>query len=402
MSDVLFATLSHELRTPLNGLLGIAQMLNDERKDDDLEAMEGCARHMLSVVTALVNHAKIQSEWDDLPEYREWVSPFELLEQMKRHIAFRADLRGLNIVINHQDKSLRLRADYDHLKNIIENVILGSLECVSLVHIPTERKPLTIGWESDENEVRIRMHNPLEDYSDDRRQRIRTPDGLTTGENHSRIRMEYLYWQVSSLLLEKYKGAMYSQPSDKGWVETLISFEVQQMQSSKTAKLPIGGISYEPAGKSLSAVKELPMRLSILVAEDDPISRTLMAAALKNMGQEATFATNGREVLDLVSQSNSTFDMILMDIDMPIMDGVSAALAPQEQRVRRVWHEGSHCCGNRLWHAFGRGQIQASRHELLSTEAGQAEAFAGSDSRSRAQGSEYCLVSRPISFFNLL
>lgn len=78
-SDILFATLSHELRTPLNGLLGVVQMLNEERDDEDLQAIEGCARHMLAVLSTLVNHAKIQSEGKGLAEYREWVSPFELL-----------------------------------------------------------------------------------------------------------------------------------------------------------------------------------------------------------------------------------------------------------------------------------------------------------------------------------
>ena len=92
-SEALFATLSHELRTPLNGLLGIVQMLNEEEENEDLVAIEGCARHMLAVVSTLVNHSKIQAEWEDLPEYREWVSPYELLEQVKRYIAFRAGLR---------------------------------------------------------------------------------------------------------------------------------------------------------------------------------------------------------------------------------------------------------------------------------------------------------------------
>ena len=60
-SDALFATLSHELRTPLNGLLGVAQMLNEEQSNEDFEAIEGCARHMLSVLKAVVNHATIQA-----------------------------------------------------------------------------------------------------------------------------------------------------------------------------------------------------------------------------------------------------------------------------------------------------------------------------------------------------
>jgi CheY-like chemotaxis protein len=326
-SDALFATLSHELRTPLNGLLGIVQMLNEERNDEDLVAIEGCARHMLAVISTLVNHSKIQAEWDDLPEYREWVSPYELLEQIKRHIAFRAGLRGLNIVLEHEDKTLRLRADSDHLRNIIENAILGSLEAISLVEIPTERKAMKIAWEASEGEMRITIRNPLENYSEDRRQQIRTAGGLTTGERLSRVKMEYLYWSVASMLLEKYNGALYAKPIELGGgVESLLSFEMEQMKASPSDKLPMGGLSLDGQQTATKSVKQIPFKLSILVAEDDPIARSLMATVLKHMGQESHFATNGREVLDLVSQSKS-FDLILMDIDMPIMDGLGASIA---------------------------------------------------------------------------
>lgn len=325
-SDALFATLSHELRTPLNGLLGIVQMLNEEKEDEDLVAIEGCARHMLAVVSTLVNHSKIQAEWEDLPEYRNWVSPYELFEQIKRHISFRAGLRGLNIELIHQDKTLRLRGDTDHLRNIVENAILGSLEAISLVEIPTVRKTLTVAWVAADGEVRINIHNPLESYADDRRRQINTAGGLTTGERLSRIKMEYLYWSVSSMLLEKYSGALFAKPSEGGGVETMLSFEMEQMQASPTGKLPTGGLSLEGQNVASKVVKSLPFKLSILVAEDDPIARSLMATVLKHMGQESHFATNGREVLDLVSQSKS-FDLILMDIDMPIMDGLSATIA---------------------------------------------------------------------------
>ncbi|MGZ0656075.1 response regulator [Coraliomargarita sp. W4R53] len=320
-------TLSHELRTPLNGLLGIVQMLNEEKEDEDLVAIEGCARHMLAVISTLVNHSKIQAEWEDLPEYREWVSPYELLEQIKRHLDFRAGLRGLDIKLVHQDKTLRLRGDYDHLRNIIENSILGSLEAISLVEIPVDRKTLTVSWVASEGEIKLNIYNPLEVYEENRRRQISSAGGLMTGERLSRIKMEYLYWSVASMLLGKYNGALFSRPnSELGGVTSLISFEMEQMQASPTDKLPVGGLSLEGQKTPSKSIKQLPFRLSILVAEDDPVARGLMATVLKHMGQESHFATNGREVLDLVSQSKS-FDLILMDIDMPIMDGLSASIA---------------------------------------------------------------------------
>ncbi|WPJ94911.1 response regulator [Coraliomargarita algicola] len=323
----LFATLSHELRTPLNGLLGIVQMMNEEKQDEDLEAIEGCARHMLAVISTLVNHSKIKSEWADLPEYREWVSPYELFEQIVAHLSFRAGLRGLNLKLEHQDKTLRLRVDYDHLRNIIENTILGSLEAISLVEIPVEKKTLTISWVASDGEMRVSIYNPLETYAEDRRRQVNTAGGLTTGERLPRVKMEYVYWSVASMLLEKYNGALFSKPHPElGGVTSLLSFEMEQMQASPTEKLPIGGLSLDAQKLSTKFVKQLPFKLSILVAEDDPVARSLMATVLKHMGQESRFATNGREVLDLVSQSKS-YDLILMDIDMPIMDGLSAAIA---------------------------------------------------------------------------
>jgi len=328
--DALFATLSHELKTPLNGLLGIVQMLQEERPSDDLEAVEGCAQHMSAVIGCLVNLTKIQAEWDDLPEYREWISLYEVMEQIKRQLGFRAGLRGLKIELLHQDKTIRLRGDYDHLKTIVECAILGSLESVSLLEIPREKKVLRVIWETADAEkskdVRIAISNPLETFTEDRVARTKAAFRLTTGESHSRIPMEYLYWSVSSALLERYHGVQYASAMEGGGASTVITFEMERMEASPTDKRPIGGLRLEGAGQSSKAARQLPVKLSILVAEDDPIARSLMATVLKLMGQECHFATNGREVLDLVSQGDR-FDLILMDIDMPVMDGVHAALA---------------------------------------------------------------------------
>lgn len=325
-SNALFATLSHELRTPLNGLLGIVQMLNEERVDEDVQAIEGCARHMLAVITTLVNHTKIQEEWDELPEYREWISVYEMLEQLKRYMSFRAGLRGLDIELVHQNRSLRLRCDSDHLKTIAENAILGSLECVSLVEIPKVHQKMTITWEADEQGVKLNINNPLETFDKDRRKKIKQVFSITTGEHHSRLKMEYLYWAVTSSLLERYDGALFSREEPSGGVNTLLSFEMEQMESSESAKKPVGGLSLDQGSLVSKAVSTLPSKLKILVAEDDPIARSLLSMVFKHMGQKADFATNGREVLDRVSQSEP-YDVILMDIDMPIMDGVSASIA---------------------------------------------------------------------------
>lgn len=83
-SDSLLATLSHELKTPLNGIMGIAQMLREEDEDStQLIEMEGCAQHMHSVLHTLTNLARIQNENEYLPQYREWVSLSDTIDQIR-------------------------------------------------------------------------------------------------------------------------------------------------------------------------------------------------------------------------------------------------------------------------------------------------------------------------------
>ncbi len=76
---------------------------------------------------------------------------------------------------------------------------------------------------------------------------------------------------------------------------------MEHMIASPSDKLPIGGLSIDSNKATMKSVKNLPVKLSILFAEDDPVARSLVARVLKHMGQESHFATNGREVLDLVS-----------------------------------------------------------------------------------------------------
>ncbi|HBR66887.1 MAG TPA: hypothetical protein DEA16_01840, partial [Opitutae bacterium] len=185
-SNTLFATLSHELRTPLNGLLGVAQLMQEELPSENGVAIEGCARHMMAVIGTMVNLSKIQSDWNDLPEYREWVSLHDLMEQIKKDLIFRADLRGLKFELSHQDKSLRLRGDSDHLRAIIENTLLGSIESVSLVNIPTEKKVLQVSWRTDGADVKVDIVNPCEETSQERQQEIQKVFLMTTGANHKR------------------------------------------------------------------------------------------------------------------------------------------------------------------------------------------------------------------------
>jgi len=325
-SQGLFATLSHELRTPLNGVLGMAQLIKQEHEDERIETLESCAFHMRTVLHALVNYSKIQSNWGDLPEYREWVNIHDLLEQTKREISARAKTRGLRINLKHADKKLRLRIDRDHLESIVEDAILGSLECVDPDAVRDGLADFNVEWEPADDGVKIIFENPLERPVANRGEKIANVSNMTTGKNTERIRMEFLYWAVSTSLLEHYHGAMMATSMDGGGVRTTLVLHAEKMDATPSGERPIGGLRLEKEGKERSSFVSLPFRFRMLVVEDDPVNRRLISEILSRLGQDFEHAKNGQEALELLTE-NSEFDAILMDIDMPVLNGVATTQA---------------------------------------------------------------------------
>ena len=324
-SDALFATLSHELRTPLNGVLGMAQLLKEEIESSKLETLESCAQQIQSVLHTLVNLSKIKDQWGNLPECREWINLHDLIEQIKKNLTHRAAERNLSIEIQHADNQLRLRCDYEHLTGIIESAILGSLECTA-PNPEATTAPLRITWEVIKKEIKIVIENPFEVVPQNRGQRISDAMQLTTGDSHSRIRMEFLYWAVSIAILEHYEGGLITAQMEGSGVKTTLGFKMEHMLASPSDQRPIGGLALSVDGKAPPTLAELPFSMKILVVEDDPINRKIMSLLLARIGQKVELAYNGQTALDMIAQG-ADYDVILMDIDMPVLDGISTMRA---------------------------------------------------------------------------
>lgn len=325
-SNALFSTLSHELRTPLNGVLGMAQLLNEEIENSRLETLESCAQHMHSVLHTIVNLSKIQTNWGNLPIHREWINLHDLLEQIKKRIAQRAMNRRLTIKIDHQDKKLRLRADYDHLIHIIETALLGILECTD-TDVEAEEAVLSIKWTVSEDNIKIEIENPREIMHRDRGQKIAEAGKLAAASEDKRIRMEFLYWSLSTSLLEHYDGAMLAtKTGDEIGVKTTLGFKMETMKASPSDARPTGGLSLVTSKTSASSLPALSCKLKVLIVEDDLVNRKLVSLCLDKLEQPYEVAMNGEEAIEALTESPD-IDLVLMDIDMPVLDGMNATRA---------------------------------------------------------------------------
>lgn len=326
-SDSFLATLSHELKTPLNGIMGIAQIMREEDEDSELLVeMEGCAHHMHSVLHTLTNLARIQNENEFLPQYREWVSLRDTIEQIREDVTFRAAGRKLKVMTEHGNNRIRLRGDGDHIETIIKSVVLGSIEAVPMTLQSEVKKDLSISWQSDGSEITLHVINPFEVLEDERQRCINEILKLAKGSTRSRVKIKYLHMAVAQALLGFYQGSMQSESLPEGGVRTTLRFTMKQMEASPSAAKPIGGLRVQSGKSGLKTLRELPEKMKVLVAEDDRASRNLLIMLLGKMGQEATEVHNGEEAV-LALQKDPDFDLILMDVDMPVMGGVEATQA---------------------------------------------------------------------------
>ena len=98
------------------------------------------------------------------------------------------------------------------------------------------------------------------------------------------------------------------------------------MEASPSSQRPVGGLSLSVGGKAPNPLIELPFCMKVLVVEDDPINRELMALLLERIGQKSTLAVNGQAALDIMLE-DPEFDLVLMDIDMPVLDGMATTRA---------------------------------------------------------------------------
>ncbi|MDX2109239.1 MAG: response regulator [Verrucomicrobiota bacterium] len=322
--EALFATLSHELRTPLNGILGMSQIMRAEAPDDErLVAIEAASRHMMTLLANLVNLRKLQTE--AIEENREWCQPQELLDEVRQRLRFRARTRGLDLIVRPESQQKRIRWDREHLLSILENLILASIEETPLGQ-KHETATFALSWvvTNDDKSLVFSLENPCESWRADREQTQFEPFGSTVGTSHQRVRIDGLLRAVAKGLVTRRNGDISYKPRDDGGgVVCHIFLAIEQVMTGAAGltRAPFSSLSLQT--RSLATTTK---QLHILLAEDDPTNQKVIAYMLAKMGHTLTITNNGQEALDVFQSNPHAVDLILMDIDMPVMDGVRATV----------------------------------------------------------------------------
>ncbi|MBN1597963.1 MAG: response regulator [Bacteroidales bacterium] len=313
LKSMFLANMSHEIRTPMNAILGFSSLLNkpditEREKITFINYINTNGESLLRLIEDIIDISQIQTH-----QLKFNIQSFvidDLLQQLYQQYKYTADEKGIQLQLKIPDKKTIIYSDITRLKQIINNLLSNAFKF-------TDKGSVSFGYRQDTN-------NTIEFFVQD--------TGIGIAEDIiDEIFNKFIKDERS--MLKKYRGnglglsiskSLVELMGGKIWVQSKFgsgsTFYFCIPVRTNLNEVKISDESY----KELSNEKPYLGGKKVLIVEDEEANRRLLMIFMKDTSSEVIVAENGKEAVDIVEKYQGNINIILMDIKMPVMDGITA------------------------------------------------------------------------------
>ena len=308
--------MSHDIRTPINGIIGMLTILeksgdNQERAKDCLNKIDESSKLLLSLINDVLDMAKLES--DTVVFNNESINLSEVCKEITESVSFQAEAEGIHVSGEHDDYSgIYVWCSAVHLKKILMNLFTNCMKY---------NKPNGSIYMSmrtiERSEESIICEFAIKDT------------GIGMSEEFIKNELFTPFVQADNSARSKYNGTGLGMPIVKQLVEKMggtITVESKLGEGSCfTVVIPF---KIDTDAKPEEEKEEIPADISgfqILLVEDNELNTEIAEFMLTDSGAKVESVKNGQEAVQKFEASEAgTYNVILMDVMMPVMDGLTA------------------------------------------------------------------------------
>jgi signal transduction histidine kinase/ActR/RegA family two-component response regulator len=319
------STMSHEIRTPLNAVIGMSNLLlmNNPRQDqsENLEILKFSANNLLAIVNDVLDFNKIESGKIvfekikfNLVDLMQNICGGQIIKAEEKGLLFKLDIdSGLRRKVIFGDPTRLTQIIFNLVSNAIKFTAEGSI-LVRVTCLEDRHNNITVGFSVKDTGIGIKKEN-LETIFEPF-----TQESITTTRQYGGTGLGLA---IVKRLLELQNLQMHVSSKVKEGSE--FSFNMEFPVSTEVAATPQERMA-EQRQQQLTDVEleNYGNNLRILIAEDNPVNVMLMKKLFSKWKIVPTIAENGERAVEIMQYGN--FDIVLMDLQMPVMNGFDAAM----------------------------------------------------------------------------
>lgn len=322
------ANMSHEIRTPLTAIIGFSETLLDtsqtmSERVESINTVIRSGKHLMQIINDILDLSKVEADKLDIEQLS--VSPFEILADVHSLVSLMAENKGLFFEVEYDfPMPEMIVTDPVRLKQIIINL------CNNAVKF-TQKGGVHVKVSFNNNLLTVNIVDTGIGLNQEQMEKIFSPFTQADTSTTRQYGGTGLGLHLSKQLAKKLGGDITIESTPE--VGSCFSLTITTGDIDENKLLSYMPVIKQVSMQSITDEAGIKVTGRVLLAEDNIDNQRLISMYLKKLGADIVIANNGKEAIEQTADTD--FDLILMDMQMPVMNGIDATVRLREMDYKK-------------------------------------------------------------------